>query len=94
MADQAKLEASEIDERAELQQELDRREQEIVRLRDLLLVRDAELGAAKGRLAEIEGYWRLLSGGVLRLRARVSALVRFPRSALRRLRGGPRREGG
>ncbi len=38
----------------ELQNELDRRQEEILRLRDLLIGKDAELGAAKGRLAELE----------------------------------------
>jgi chromosome segregation ATPase len=38
----------------ELQDELDRRQEEILRLRDLLIGKDAELGAAKGRLAELE----------------------------------------
>jgi chromosome segregation ATPase len=38
----------------ELQEELDRHQEEILRLRDLLIGKDAELGAAKGRLAELE----------------------------------------
>jgi hypothetical protein len=38
----------------QLQDELDRRQEEILRLRDLLIGKDAELGAAKGRLAELE----------------------------------------
>jgi hypothetical protein len=38
----------------ELRDELDRRQEEILRLRDLLIGKDAELGAAKGRLAELE----------------------------------------
>lgn len=38
----------------ELQEELDRRQEEILRLRDLLIGKESELGAAKGRLAELE----------------------------------------
>lgn len=38
----------------DLREELDRRQEEILRLRDLLIGKDAELGAAKGRLAELE----------------------------------------
>ena len=51
MVDQpASAESSDRD----LQAEIARRDEEILRLRDLLIVRDAELGAAKGRLAMIE----------------------------------------
>ncbi|HYJ20896.1 MAG TPA: hypothetical protein VEW07_02595 [Solirubrobacterales bacterium] len=38
----------------QLQDELDRRQEEILRLRDLLIGKESELGAAKGRLAELE----------------------------------------
>jgi hypothetical protein len=38
----------------ELRDELDRRQEEILRLRDLLIGKESELGAAKGRLAELE----------------------------------------
>ena len=41
-------------DRADLEAELARRDEEILRLRDLLIARDAELGAARGRLAMIE----------------------------------------
>lgn len=39
---------------ADLEAELARRDAEILRLRDLLIARDAELGAALGRLTMIE----------------------------------------
>lgn len=39
---------------AELRAELARRAQEITRLRDLLVARDAELGSARGRLLRYE----------------------------------------
>jgi len=38
----------------ELREELDRSQEEILRLRDLLIGMESELGAAKGRLAELE----------------------------------------
>jgi len=49
------------DDRAELLRELDRRNEEILRLRDLLIGRDAELGAARGRLKMIEQNSQRLS---------------------------------
>lgn len=42
------------EEFAELRAELRRRDGEILRLRDLLIARDAELGAVRGRLRELE----------------------------------------
>ena len=42
------------DEHSQLSDELARRDEEILRLRDLLIARDAELGRARGRLAMIE----------------------------------------
>jgi hypothetical protein len=39
---------------SDLETELARRDEEILRLRDLLITRDAELGAALGRLTMIE----------------------------------------
>jgi hypothetical protein len=38
----------------QLLDELDHRQEEILRLRDLLIGKESELGAAKGRLAELE----------------------------------------
>lgn len=40
------------DEQASLAAELGREKQEVLRLRDLLIARDAELGNARGQLAE------------------------------------------
>lgn len=45
--------AEDVDD-ADLRAQLTERDEEILRLRDLLITRDAELGAAKGRLAMIE----------------------------------------
>jgi len=71
----------------DLGEELSRAREEILRLRDLLVGKDAELGALRGRLAELEaGSARLVS-----LAARVRRLVpRFLFSAavsLRKRRG-------
>lgn len=72
MADRIKaVEAPAEDDRSELQRELDRSREEVLRLRDLLISKDAELGAYKGQVAQLEaGTARLLH-----LVNRVRALV-------------------
>jgi Methyltransferase domain len=47
-----------VGNRPELLEELDRRQEEILRLRDLLIGKEIELGAAKGRTAELEESWK------------------------------------
>jgi hypothetical protein len=55
MVDQPDLLGSPVDsENRNPEAEIARRDEEILRLRDLLIARDAELGAALGRLAMIE----------------------------------------
>jgi hypothetical protein len=55
MVDQPNLLGSpQESDRSNLEAELARRDEEILRLRDLLVTRDAELGAALGRLTMIE----------------------------------------
>lgn len=61
MADQITPLETAADDRSELLRELDRREEEILRLRDLLIGRDAELGAARGRLKMMEQNSQRLS---------------------------------
>jgi hypothetical protein len=56
---------------SELREELARNREEVLRLRDLLIARDAELGAARGRLAEQEAQ----VGKLLNLAAQMRALV-------------------
>lgn len=64
-----------------------RQQEEILRLRDLLVGKDAELGALRGRVAELEaGTGRLLNAAA-RLRARVPGFVRTAVSGLRKRRG-------
>ncbi len=48
--------------RMSLEAELAREKQEVVRLRNLLIARDAELGEAKGRVAELESRSKRLLG--------------------------------
>jgi hypothetical protein len=70
----------------ELQRELDRRGAEILRLRDLLLARDAELGTVRGQLAELESVSRALMVAASRVQRRVPWLMRLAGALLRRLR--------
>jgi hypothetical protein len=70
-----------------LRGELARRDEEILRLRDLLISRDAELGAARGRLAMIDQASRRLGDAAARVpipgATRVlHALIRFVQRAL------------
>lgn len=74
-------------DREELVRELERRDEEILRLRDLLLVRDAELGEALGRQRELEDLSRGLFTLAARIQARVPALMRLVRAIYRGLRG-------
>lgn len=51
----------------QLEAELAREREEVLRLRDLLIARDAELGAAKGRLAMIEQGSKRLADAAARI---------------------------
>lgn len=66
-------------EETDLKEELTRREEEILRLRNLLIAKDAEMAAVKGRLAELEHYGQRL----LVLRARIVARVPFAMGLVR-----------
>lgn len=52
----------------DLAAELKREQEEVERLRGLLIARDAELGTAKGRLAELEAPSTKMFGLVRKLR--------------------------
>jgi hypothetical protein len=52
---------------AELEAEIAHRDEEILRLRDLLIARDAELGAVRGRLQIIEDHSERMSRLVARI---------------------------
>jgi hypothetical protein len=84
---------AETEERENLQQELDRSRAEVLRLRDLLLVKDAELGAVRGQLAELENISRGLMMAAGRVQRRVPWLIRIVVGVGRRLRRLTRRSG-
>jgi hypothetical protein len=52
----------------QLAAELAREKDEVLRLRDLLIAKDAELGTARGRVAELESRSGLLHGVARKLR--------------------------
>lgn len=73
-------------ETAELLQELARAKEEVLRLRDLLIGKDAELGAMSGRLAELEAGAGRLVNAAASLQARVPRFVRTGAAGLRKRR--------
>lgn len=76
--------AGEGHEVTELRAELAQSREEVLRLRDLLIGKEAELGALRGRLAEIEGG----AAPLLTIAARLRMLTPgFLRSVLKRLLG-------
>jgi len=77
------------DDESELRSEIVGQKQEILRLRDRLVSMDAELGAAKGRLAELEDRSQRLAGAAARLEARLPGLGRLLGVAARLLRNQP-----
>jgi len=72
------------DEVAELRAELAQAREEVLRLRDLLVGKEAEMGALRGRIAEIEGGAAPLLMVAARLRSLLPSSVK---SALKRLLG-------
>lgn len=82
----AELEAQAADP-SEASSEADRREEEILRLRDLLVGKDVELGVARGRLAAHEARAERLAGAAARIQSRIPMLGRLSAPLLRRLRG-------
>lgn len=72
----------------QLRDELARSREEVLRLRDLLIVRDRELGAARGRLAMIEQGSRRLGEAAARIpipgaTRLLQGLIRLAQRALR-----------
>ena len=82
----AEMEAGEAEDRPELLRELDRRQEEILRLRDLLIGKDAELGAARGKLAALENQHQRVANVAGQVQSRVPVLFRLAGAVLRRLR--------
>jgi len=84
----AKLEDSgRIEDRRDVIKELDRREEEILRLRDRLVGQDMELGAVKGQLAAMQETSRSLSSAIARVQSRIPGGMRLGGKLLRRLQG-------
>jgi hypothetical protein len=71
---------------SELRAEIARQQEEILRLRDLLIGKDAELGAAKGRLAELDDRSRRLAAIAARLESRIPGFGVLIGAAVRVLR--------
>jgi hypothetical protein len=69
----------------ELRDGIRRRDEEILRLRDLLIQRDAELGAAKGRLRMIEQGSQRLANAIGRIP--IPGAARLIHGLIRLLRG-------
>jgi SAM-dependent methyltransferase len=86
----AELEGQPGETRPELQVELDRRQEEILRLRDLLVGKDAELGAALGKLTYYEDRSKRLTGAKARMDSTVPGSGRLA-SLLLKLVGKLRR---
>jgi hypothetical protein len=63
--------------------------EEILRLRDLLIGKDAEIGMLRGRLAELEEGSARLTIAATRLRARLPGFLRAAAGGLRKLRRPP-----
>lgn len=81
------------DETREHQEQLAKRDAEILRLRDLLISKDIELGATKGRLAELELHSARLVVLAQHLQLRIPGAARFV-GGLRLLTRRRRRAGG
>jgi predicted nuclease with TOPRIM domain len=71
---------------AELREKLARQDEEILRLRDLLISKDVELGAVKGRLAELDDRSARLASLATRIENRVPGLGRLVGAAVRAMR--------
>jgi SAM-dependent methyltransferase len=76
-----------VENRPELLAELDRRNEEILKLRDLLIGKDAELGTALGRSAELEARTLRLVHAKNKIEARVPLFGKLARALIGLLRG-------
>jgi SAM-dependent methyltransferase len=76
-----------VENRPELLRELDDRNEEILRLRDLLIGMEAEMGAVRGRVAELEDRTKPLTSAKHRLETQVPLVGKIIRGLLRLFRG-------
>lgn len=84
---QAQEELAQAESQSQLQEKLDEQQGELLRLRDLLIGKDAELGTAKGRLAELEDRSSRIAGAKHRIDSQLPGLRRLTGAVLRLLRG-------
>lgn len=87
MAEQVTSSSQQAEETSgsELRAEVVRQQEEILRLRDLLIRKDIELGAAKGRLAELDDRSQRIANAAGRIETSVPGLGRLIGTALRML---------
>jgi hypothetical protein len=78
-----------VNETEQLQTTVREQQEEILRLRDLLIGKDVELGVAKGRVAELEDRSKRLNNAKKRIEEGVPVLGRLVGPILRLLRGRP-----
>lgn len=78
-----------LSETEQLRSRLRQQEEEILRLRDLLVGKDVELGVAKGRVTEFEVREKRLGNAKKRIEAKVPFFGRLVEPILRLLRGLP-----
>lgn len=71
----------------ELVRELGRRDEEILELRDLLIGKDAELGAAKGRVAELDDQAKRIAHAKERIESKAPIVGKLARALMRLFRG-------
>jgi SAM-dependent methyltransferase len=80
----ARIEDGVIEDRPELLSELDRRRQEVLRLRDLLIGKEAELGVARGQVKQLAEHSARLTLLLRNAQTKGPALVRRAARRLRR----------
>lgn len=73
----------------QLRTSLREKDEEILRLRDLLVGKDVELGVAKGRLAELEDRSERLANAKKRVETKIPVFGRLVGPILKLLRGRP-----
>ncbi len=73
-----------VGNRPELLAELDSRNEEILRLRDLLIGKEAELGAVRGQYTELEDRWKRLTGVKTRVETQIPFFGKLIGALLRR----------
>lgn len=81
------LEANSASQQPALVEELARANEEALRLRDLLIGRDAELGIARGKIAELEDHSMRFADAAAQIQARIPGGTRLGNLLLRRSRG-------